>query len=81
MEKDKIEVGEYVRTRGGNIQRVLEIKPYYENDKNRSEYDYVSTETFKQWKRYLFEEIVTKNLRNILPSIKTRQILENTSLQ
>lgn len=65
-----IKVGEYIRTRGGNIEKILKIQPYYENDKNRSEYDYISTEHLNQWKRYQLNEIVTKHSFNIIDLIE-----------
>lgn len=71
-----IEVGEYIRTKGGHIQKVLKIQPYYENDKNRSEFDYISTETLNQWKRYQFEEIVVTHSKNIIDLIEVEDIIQ-----
>lgn len=65
-----IQVNEYVRLKGGSIQKVLSIQPYFENNKNLSEYDYISTENLKQWKRYQFEEIVVKHSFNIIDIIE-----------
>lgn len=70
----EIEIGEYIRTKGGHIQKILEIQPYYENDNNRSEYDYISTETLKQWKRYQLEEIVKNHSKNIIDLIEERRL-------
>ena len=66
----EIKENEYIRTNNGSIQKVLEIQPYYENDTNMSEYDYISTEIFKQWKRYQLEDIVKKHSPNIIDLIE-----------
>ena len=71
-----MKVGDYVRTKRGQIHKITDLKGYYENNKLIEDRQYVHIDNhFSGWDLGQFKELIIKSSPNIIDLIEVGDIV------